>query len=164
MNEFLQGDDLFVIMNNKAVGHSTQHQISISAETKTRAFKKPAAEASAGANLFEEKAVSKVSVSITADALVNIGEETEGTVGDALANILAGEVVSVRAYIRGQYKSDETTPKSFLSGDFVVTSVSVSANVKEDTTYNIQLENTGVVTLHKDNIAYPVNAASINEL
>lgn len=108
--------------------------------------------------------MSKVSVSITADALVNIGEETEGTVGDALANILAGEVVSVRAYIRGQYKSDETTPKSFLSGDFVVTSVSVSANVKEDTTYNIQLENTGVVTLHKDNIAYPVTAANVNEL
>lgn len=164
MNKYLQGGDLFTIIDGKAIGHATQHQISISTETKTRAFKRPATEAPSDANLFEEKTVSKVSVSITCDALVDIAEETEGKLVDALENILTGQTVNVRAYIRGQYKSDETTPKSFLSGDFVVTSCSVTANEKEDTTYNIQLENSGPVTLTKGNLSYPVTAASINEL
>jgi predicted secreted protein len=136
---YINGSDLLVFIDGKAVGHCTSHTTTISAETKDRAVK-PVATASVGsAGLFKNKGVTGISVSISAEGL-SFYNETENGYAACMALAAAGQSVAVKCLERG---NDE---KPYLSGNFVITSLERTAPANDDTTYSISLENDGVVT------------------
>lgn len=144
---YCNGSDMLLYVGGKPVGHCTTHTTTVNTETKERAVK-PVATAGISAGLFKEKGVTGISVSISADGLVCY-TETENGYKVALAQIFKGQSVEVKCMERGENGNAEgaTTPKAYLSGKFVITSLERTDPAQDDATYKISLENDGVVDL-----------------
>lgn len=141
---YVNGSDLLLFINGKAVGHATSHTTTFNSETKDRAVK-PIASASMTAGKWKEKGVTGMSVSISAEGLRNFDESEHG-MRTLLAAWAAGESVEVKAIERGN------DAKPYLSGRFIIASLEEIAPAEDDATYNISLENDGEITLNPESI------------
>lgn len=138
---YINGSDILVEVAGVYTGHATSHTCTYTSETKDRAVKAAHNESSLSA-LYKEKGVTGLSVSITAEGLVFDGD-TEGNMDDFRAAWAEGATVEVSAYRRGS-----TTP--YLQGMFVIDSLEETAPAQDDTTYSIQLSNSGEVKFGSD--------------
>ena len=122
---YVHGSDLLVgFMSGetfKALGHSKTCTISNKSETKVRAHKE-----TTNSGKWDAKTVSKQSVSITAEGLLELWE--------------AGEAITVRYAYRGEEAS------AYHEGQFVIASLEQVGPSDEDATYTLTLENSGSVT------------------
>ncbi|MBQ6577218.1 MAG: hypothetical protein IJL91_05670 [Bacteroidales bacterium] len=141
---YVNGSDLLLYINGKAVGHCTSHTATFNSETKERAVK-PVASASMSAGLWKGKGVTGLSCSISFEGL-SFYEETEGGFKSILSQWKTGQSVEVEAMER----EDSEVP--YLSGNFVIASLERSAPAGDDTTYNGSLENDGEVTVDESKI------------
>ena len=142
----MNGNDLLLLIDGKAIGHCTTHQVQIQAETAERAFKQPASQPQSNKSLFKKKTIKGISVSVSAEGLVFFNE-SEGGCAELMKKALAGETVEVRCFVRstsGATGAEGSTP--YLSGPFVITSHQHTGATDEDATYSVQLENDGEVT------------------
>lgn len=150
METCVNGNDLLAFIDGKAVAHCSTHSCNISTETKDRAFKPAAANAHKADSLFTEKVITGVNVQVSADGFV-FTDESECGYDKLLAKIIKGEPVKIELYHRASGIPDTTavrpTDKPYLTGYFVLTSLNLTAPAKDDSTYTIQADNTGAVTV-----------------
>lgn len=130
---YIHGSDLLLMIAGTALGHSKTCSIKNTAETKGRATKE-----TSHSGKWEEKAVTKLSVSISAEGF-SFYNDTLGY-PQLLALWKAGTPVQVKYAHRGE----ETT--KYRTGSFIITDLEESAPADDDATYSISLENSGEVT------------------
>lgn len=145
---YINGSDMLLSIAGKATGHCTSHTLTFNSETKERAVK-PVASAAASAGKWKGKGVTGLGVSISAEGLRSF-DETESGIKALLAAWAKGESVEVKAFERG------SDTKPYASGRFVITSIEETSPAEDDTTYSINLENDGEVTI--DDSAITENA------
>lgn len=136
---YINGSDLLVDFGGKATGHATSHTMSLNTETKDTAVK-PAASSSSSAALYKKKRVTGLSVQIKADGL-GVYSESESGIKDFLSKWKTGASVAVKAFAR----TNDSNP--YISGNFIISSMEISAPAGEDATYTITLDNDGEVTI-----------------
>ena len=142
---YCNGSDMLVYVGGKAVGHCTSHTATFNSETKDRAVK-PVASAGLSAGLWKGKTVTGLSISISAEGLVDY-DETESGFKELLAAWKTGAPVTVKCMER----ANDNEP--YLEGSFVITSLERTDPAQDDSTYSIQLENNGEpTTLDEDAI------------
>lgn len=142
---YVNGSDLLLMINGKAVGSCTSHTATFSSETKERAVK-PVATAGISAGLWKKKGVVGLSISISAEGL-RFYDETECGFKELFALWKAGASVTAKCFERsetGGTGSTAVTP--YLEGAFVITSLEESAPAQDDATYSVELENDGQPT------------------
>lgn len=137
---YVNGSDLLMSIGGKACGHCTSHTTTYNSETKDRAVKPASAESAANAGLFKEKTVTGLSVQVKCEGLRFYGEEENG-MKELLAKWKVGGSVELKGFVRG---SDAA---SYMSGNFIISSLEEAAPAGDDTTYNATFDNTGVVTI-----------------
>lgn len=135
MNDYINGSDLLLKVEGKAVGHCTTHTITMNSETKDRAVK-PLATLGASSGLWKGKGVTGLSIQISAEGL-RFYQETEGGYEEIAPKWGEGSSVSVEAFKRG----GDSTP--YLKGDFIISSLEETSPAQDDSTYSISLENDG---------------------
>lgn len=146
---YVNGSDMLLMIGEKAIGHCTTHNVSISAETKDRAVKPPMADALTTA-LFKEKGITGLSVSISCEGLHYYGEGENG-----LAALMALAAAATPVTVKCFERSNDTKP--YLSGSFVITKCDHTMPANDDVTYSLDLENTGAVSF--DGTGLTTNAA-----
>lgn len=135
---YCNGSDMLVYVGGKAVGHCTSHTATFNSETKDRAVK-PVASAPISAGLWKGKTVTGLSISISAEGLVNY-DETESGFKELLAAWKTGQPVTVKCMER------EGDDQPYLEGSFVIANLERTDPAQDDATYSIQLENDGQPT------------------
>lgn len=153
MEGYIHGSNLIVFVGSKALGHCSTCEIQDSAETKSRSIKALPNYASSGSDtdlqasqnedttkdgLWEEKSVSKRSVTITAEGFI-CEDETGESYEELLAAMDAGEPVKVK------YAHKDEASTKYRVGLFLITSLKRNDPANDDSTYNITLENTGKI-------------------
>ena len=139
--QYIEGRDLMLFVDTSADGSSpkwtptaaaTSHQISYSGETKERVTK------DTGNGTFSEKSVTKLSVSITCEALTTFNAEC------GFDSLLA--LMKQRKPVKLKYGfTQEENSDKYEEGMFVITSLEQSSPADDDATYSATFENTGAV-------------------
>lgn len=137
---YINGSDLLLNIGDNGVGHCTSHKITYNIETKERAVK-PLKGEPQSANLWKEKVVVALSISVSAEGL-RFYKEAESGFEEISANWGKGQAVRLTAYPRRLSASDKLQP--YLEGNFVITSIEEDAPAQDDATYSISLENSGM--------------------
>lgn len=145
MEQYIKGDDILVMFDDKATGHSTSHTSSFSTETKDVAVKPEASKAKSTSGLFKRKRVTGLSVQVKCDGLCVYGE-TESGIKEFLAKWKVGASVPLKCFERG---GDETP---YLSGNFIISSLETTAGSGEDVTYSVTFDNDGEVNVDETKI------------
>ena len=120
---YVNGSDMLLYINGKAVGHCSSHTTRFNAETKERAVK-PVASLPKQQGKWKNKTVSGMSLSVSEESL-------------ALA--AKGDSVDVKCMERG-------SEAPYLEGKFIITSLERTDPAQDDSTYSISLENDGMPT------------------
>lgn len=136
--DYVNGSDMLLYIEGKAIGHCTTHTVTFNAETKERAVK-PLASLAKQQGKWKHKAISGMSLSISAEGLV-FYKETEGGYKETLALAALGQSVTVKCMERG------ATDEPYLEGKFVITSLERTDPAQDDSTYSISMENDGAPT------------------
>lgn len=135
---YVNGSDVLLYVNNKAVGHCTSHTATFNSETKDRAVK-PVASANIASGLWKGKGVVGLGISISADGL-RFYNETECGFRDLLALWKAGAAVVAKCVER-----EGEDP--YMQGSFVITSLEETTPAQDDASYKLSLENDGEPTV-----------------
>lgn len=133
---YINGNDLLVSIDGKAVGHCTTHTATFSTETKDTAVKPVATKSKEEAGKFKSKTVSGLSIQVKADGLA-FRSETEGGFKQLLAKWKVGSSVKLDLFER----ENDATP--YLSGSFVITTLEITSPAGEDSTYSATFDNDG---------------------
>lgn len=137
---YVNGSDLLLFIDGKAVGHCTSHTLTFNSETKDRAVK-PLAKKRISAGLWKAKGVTGLSISISFEGLCNYDEE-ETAFKDLVKAWKTGKSVEVKAFER-EVTDGEGPQNPYLVGKFVIASLENSAPAQDDATYSGSLENDG---------------------
>ena len=136
MAEVINGSDLYVFIGGTVVAHATSHTLSMRMNTRDTSNK--------DTGKFNTKAVGRMDVSATADALVvYVDLETLMTAYLArdVVHVAFGErtgaVLTDGAYVGGNL--DET--KFYADGNFIITSLDMNAGDQENASYSVSFEN-----------------------
>lgn len=146
MDGFINGSDLLLLVDGKAVGHCTTHTVTFNSETKDRAVK-PVASKGVQAGLWKGKGVTGLSVSISAEGL-RFYNESENGYEQVAPKWGVGKSVEVVCYKRAETGLTAGTVASseedvYLKGMFVIASLEETSAAQDDATYSISLENDG---------------------
>lgn len=131
---YVNGSDLLLYVNDKAVGHCTTHTTTFDTETKDRSVK-PVASASMAQALWKSSGVTGLSISISFEGLC-FYDETEFSIKDLLDVWAKGKSIDVKCMER---ESEEP----YLKGKFVMTQLEQDAPAQDDVTYKGTLKNDG---------------------
>lgn len=135
----LDGIDLILSINAKALGYSTGCKISTSAETGERLTK----EATSGS--WKEKYVKSFSQEISADGCVLRNPVSNTPTYTELYDLMTAKTPVEASYgVRGTGREAGTV--HYYKGDFVITSLELDGQAGDDAKYTVKLENTGAVT------------------
>ena len=135
----LDGTDLILSVDGKALGFSTGCKVSTSVETGERVTK----EASSGK--WKEKYVKSFSENISADGCVLTDGDSETPTYDQLKELmLKGDPVDAAYSLRdGDKRTGKTT--GGYAGKYLITSLDLDGQAGDDAKYSVQLENSGEV-------------------
>lgn len=137
-NGYVNGSDMLLYINGKAVGHCTTHTTTFTSDTKDRSVK-PLASKGVESGLWKGKGVTGLSISIKSEGL-NCYDESESSYADLVTAWRTGKSVTVKCMER------ENTDKPYLEGNFVIASLERTDPAQDDSTYSISLENDGEPT------------------
>lgn len=137
----LDGTDLILSVDGKALGFSTGCKISTSAETGERMTKE------AASGKWKEKYVKSFSESISADGCVlTDGGEEMPTYDQLKAMMLKGEPITATYSVRTENSREGKTAGGY-TGQYLITSLDLDGQAGDDAKYSISLENCGEVKL-----------------
>lgn len=136
----LDGTDLILDVEGKALGFSTSCKVSTSVETGERITKE------AASGKWKEKYVKSFSEEISADGVVLTDGDTDAPTYDALKGLmLAGKPVTARYSVRdGDKRTGKTT--GGYTGKYLITSLDLDGAAGDDAKYSVKLQNCGAVT------------------
>lgn len=128
---------LYVVVENeeKLIGGSTSHNVSTSAETKSRSTKDISGK-------WDEKTVTKLSQTVKLDALV-LTDPEKYSYDDLMALMKAGEPVKLRY---GKKKESLAEGDKSEEGMYVITSLERNDPANDDSTLSATFENSGAIT------------------
>jgi hypothetical protein len=132
---YINGSDILLKVDGKAVGHCSTHTLTFNSETKDRAVK-PVATAVKGSGLWKGKGVTGLSISISAEGF-RFYNETENGYEQLTPAWGKGQSVEVEAFKRGE------DAKPYVKGNFVISSIEETSPATDDATYSLSLENDG---------------------
>lgn len=132
---YVNGSDMLLYLGDKAFGHCSTHETTLTSETKDRAVK-PVATAGKTSGLWKQKGVTGLSISISADGLVFDGE-TEQSYGELMKAWKSGQSIKAKCMERGQ------KDKPYLAGSFIIAELKRTDPAQDDATYSISLQNDG---------------------
>lgn len=148
---YVQGSDLLLFIDGKAVGHCTSHETTFSTETTDVAVKPLASEPKSDkSGLWKTQIVTTLAVSVSADGLAFYSETEEGYTA-CMTAWAAGTAVQVACYERGK-NGESASDKPYLQGSFIIKSLQMTAPAGDRATYSIQLDNDGEVTVTEANL------------
>lgn len=136
----LDGTDLILDVEGKALGFSTSCKVSTSVETGERITKE------AASGKWKEKYVKSLSEEISADGVVLTDGDTDAPTYDELKGLmLAGKAVTARYSVRD---GDKRTGKAAggYTGKYLITSLDLDGPAGDDAKYSVKLQNCGAVT------------------
>ena len=135
----LDGTDLILSVNGKALGFSTGCKVSTTTETGERVTK----EVSSGK--WKEKYVKSFSESISAEGCVLTDGDSDTPTYDQLKDMqLAGEPIDASYGLRdGDSRTGKTN--GGYKGKYIITSLELDGQAGDDAKYSVQLENCGKV-------------------
>lgn len=137
----LDGTDLILSVNGKALGFSTGCKISTSAETGERLTKESAS------GKWKEIFVKSFSESISADGCVlTDGGEGMPTYDQLKSMMLKGEPITASYCVRAEDSREGKTAGGY-TGQYVITSLDLDGQAGDDAKYSVSLENSGEVKL-----------------
>lgn len=127
---------LYVVVENeeKLIGGSTSHNVSTSAETKSRSTKDISGK-------WDEKTVTKLSQTVKLDALV-LTDPEKYSYDDLMALMKAGEPVKLRY---GKKKESLAEGDKSEGGMYVITSLERNDPANDDSTLSATFENSGAI-------------------
>lgn len=127
---------LYVVVENeeKLIGGSTSHNVSTSAETKSRSTKDISGK-------WDEKTVTKLSQTVKLDALV-LTDPEKYSYDDLMALMKAGEPVKLRY---GKKKESLAEGDKSEEGMYVITSLERNDPANDDSTLSATFENSGAI-------------------
>lgn len=128
---------LYVVVEEqeKLIGGSTSHNVSTSAETKSRSTKDVLGK-------WDEKTVTKLSQTVKLDALV-LTDPEKYSYDDLMALMKAGEPVKLRY---GKKKESLAEGDKSEEGMYVITSLERNDPANDDSTLSATFENSGAIT------------------
>lgn len=134
-----EGSDLMLYFNKgtaqapqwKPTALATSHKYSFKAETKERKTKEE--------GKWVRKTVTKMSISITCDALQSY--DAEVGLKEFKAAAKAGKAILLKYGLK-----EESTGDTYESGEFVIASIEESSQAGEDATYSASFESSGEIT------------------
>lgn len=132
---YVNGSDMLLYLEDKAFGHCSTHETTLTSETKDRAVK-PVASADKNSGLWKETSVTGLSISISADGLIFDGE-TEQSYGALLTAWANHTAIKCKCMARG------VKDKPYLEGSFVISELKRTDPAQDDATYSISLKNSG---------------------
>lgn len=136
--EVLEGTDLILSLDGKAIGYSTTCKVTTTAETGERLTKESSGK-------WKEKYVKSFAQEITAEGLVLCTPDTGmPTYDDIHLLMLAAKPVEV-TYGHRDGTTREGATASQYRGLFVITSCDLEGQAGDDAKYSIKLESTGDV-------------------
>lgn len=136
----LDGTDLILSVDGKALGFSTGCKVSTSVETGERVTKE------AAAGKWKEKYVKSLSESISADGCVlKDGDDKMPTYDQLKDMMVAGKPIDASYNVRKE-DSREGKEAGGYKGKYLITSLDLDAQAGDDSKYSVQLENCGAVT------------------
>lgn len=137
-NEVLDGTDLILSLDGKALGFSTGCKITTTAETGERLTK----EMTGGK--WKEKYVKNLSQEISADGCVLCEPDSnKPTYEEIMGAMLSAKPITASYAVRGTGREGSETNRR--EGQFVITSCELDGTAGEDAKYSIKLENSGAV-------------------
>lgn len=139
--DYINGSNILLAINDKAIGSSQEHVTSYDTETKDHAVK-PVETEGIDNSLFKETSVTGLSISITFKGF-RVENETELTFEELLAMWKEGKPITACCYTRPQDGVQESERKPYLKAKFVITKLSESATADDDATYDGELRMTG---------------------
>ena len=139
-NGCINGSDVLLTVDGKAIGHCTSHTVTYNTETKERAFK-PVASASVKSGKWKGKGITGLSINIAFEGL-RFYDETENGFEQISNKWGIGQSVEVECFKR----VDSTSP--YIKGKFVITSLEEADPADDDATYSGNLENDGEPDLY----------------
>lgn len=136
----LDGTNLILGVDGKALGFSTGCKVSTSTETGERVTKE------AASGKWKEKYVKSYSESISAEGCVLTDGDSETPTYDQLKDMqLKGEPIDANYSIRdGDSRNGKAT--GGYKGKYIITSLELDGQAGDDAKYSVQLENCGPVT------------------
>lgn len=138
--EVLDGTDLILSIDGKALAYSSTCKISTQAETGERLHKER------GGGAWKEKFVKSFSESITAEGMALRNADAEHPAYDQLKDaMLAKKPVTAHYGVRDG-EGREGKAAGGYSGKFVITSLELDGPAGDDAKYSVSLENSGAVT------------------
>lgn len=141
---YVNGSDMLLYVNGKAVGHCSTHSVNVAAETKEHAVKPVASEPMAN-SLYKGKSVSSLSISVSAEGINNY-DETEGGYAYMLGLMTTGQPVTLRCMER------DTSATPYLEGKFVITALDRTDPAQDDSTYSASFENDGAPSVFDSSV------------
>lgn len=143
----LDGTDLILSVNGKALGFSTGCSIDTSAETGERVTK----EAKQGK--WKEVYVKSFSESISADGCVLTDGVANTPTYDQLKDMMtAGQPIDASYNVR-EDASREGKEAGGYKGKYIITSLKLDAQAGDDAKYSVQLQNSGAVEKQTDGLS-----------
>lgn len=140
MDNYINGSDLLLMVDGKAIGHCTSHTLTFNSETKDRAVKPPAS-AGISAGKWKKKGVTGLSISIKADGL-RFYEEEENGFDEVAPKWGQGASVTVKAFERTA-NGNANGANPYVDGKFIIASMEETNPAQDDASYSISLENDG---------------------
>lgn len=149
MAEYINGSNLLLLVDGKAVGHCTTHTITFNSDTVDRSVK-PLATLAKSSGLWKGKGVTGLSVSVSAEGL-RFETETESGWEEIAPKWGVGSSVVLVSFKRKETAltagdDGAVTPSAddiYLKGKFVITSLEEVSAANEDATYSVNFENDG---------------------
>lgn len=156
-NGIVHGSDVITYMEDVAIAHCTSCEIQYGAETKSRAtkvepdyseaetdeeIKAQEGDDTSNDGMWDEKTISKMSVTITAEGMV--GYDKQGQTFDKLEDAFLQ-----RKKVKVKYAHSAEKTKRYRVGWFVITSLTRTDPADDDSTFNITFENSGPVRKRK---------------
>lgn len=132
---YVNGSDLLLYVNDKAIGHCTTHTSTFSSETKDIAVK-PVASKPISSGLWKGKVVTGLAIAISVEGL-RFYNETETGFKGLFKEWIKGKSVKLKCMERG----DSAEP--YLVGQFVITSLEETAGAQDNATYSANFDNDG---------------------
>ncbi len=132
---YVNGSDLLLYVNDKAIGHCTTHTSTFNSETKDVAVK-PVASKPVSSGLWKGKVVTGLSISIATEGLRFYNEAETGFKG-LFKEWIKGKSVKLKCLER------EKSTEPYLVGQFVISSLEEVAGAQDNATYSANFENDG---------------------
>ena len=149
----INGGDILLYIEDRILACSTSHTIELSNSVREVACK--------GSGEFSSAEYGRYSWTVSTDALLDLGKDDNTYISydDLMALMTSKTIVSIKSTY------EEATGEMILSGETIITSISLSAADNENASYSVSLQGRGALTIEEGQKLLPpvLNAPTMTD-